>query len=149
MPTLHLLFSGFGSVFNAESLILLLIGVVVGMVFALLPGLNLVMAVILLLPFTYSMTTLNAVFLLMGAYVGGTYAGVITAILFNVPGDSIHVPMLWDGHAMTRRGQAATAIGWTIVAFVIGGIVAALIMTFVSGPFAGIALRFSSPEFFS
>lgn len=149
MSALPLLAAGFGAVLNPISLLLVVAGIVVGMLFALLPGLNLVIAVVLLLPFTYPMGTLNAVFLLMGAYVGGTYAGVITAILFNIPGDSIHVPMLWDGHTMTRRGQAALAIGWTVVAFVVGGLLAALIMTFVSGPWARVALRFSTPEFFS
>lgn len=129
--------------------LLLLVGIVLGLIFGVLPGLTLVMGVVLLLPFTYPMEPVQAIIMLMGIYVAGTYGGAFTAILFNVPGEPIHVPMLWDGYPMARQGQAAKALGWAAFAALVGGLASATIMTFVSSPFARVALSFSSPEYFA
>ena len=85
----------------------MVIGLVLGMLVAVLPGLTLVMGVVLALPFTYKMGVEPALILLTAMYVSGTYGGAITSILFRIPGEPMDVPLLWDGYAMTRRGQAA------------------------------------------
>jgi putative tricarboxylic transport membrane protein len=74
----------------------LVIGIVLGLLVAVLPGLTLVMGVVLALPFTYSMDVIAAIVLLTAMYVSGTYAGAWTSILFRVPGEPIDVPLLWD-----------------------------------------------------
>src|SRR3989337_4139736 len=101
---------------------MLFIGIVVGLIVGVLPGLTLVMGVILALPFTYSMDVTPAIVLLTAMYVSGTYAGAWTSILFHGPGEPIDVPMLWDGHAMARKGEAAQTLGWTLPAALVGGL---------------------------
>ena len=84
---------------------MLAIGLVLGMLVAVLPGLTLVMGVVLALPFTYKMGVAPALILLTAMYVSGTYGGAITAILFRIPGEPMDVPLLWDGYEMTRKGR--------------------------------------------
>ncbi|MGH6611367.1 MAG: tripartite tricarboxylate transporter permease, partial [Burkholderiaceae bacterium] len=122
---------------------------VLGMLIAVLPGLTLVMGVVLALPFTYKMGVEPALILLTAMYVSGTYGGAITSILFRIPGEPMDVPLLWDGYAMTRRGQAAKALGYSLMAALVGGLVSAVVMVALSKPVANIALSFSSPEFFA
>jgi len=140
---------GFSHVLQPLNLLVLLIGVVLGLLVAVLPGLTLVMGVVLALPFTYSMDVVPAIVLLTAMYVSGTYAGAWTSILFRVPGEPIDVPLLWDGYPMARKGQAAEALGWTLIAAFTGGMVAGIVMVLLSQPIAKIALTFSTPEYFA
>lgn len=149
MDALFHLVGGFGAIFTPANLLAMVIGLVLGMLVAVLPGLTLVMGVVLALPFTYKMGVAPALILLTAMYVSGTYAGAITAILFRIPGEPMDVPLLWDGYAMTRRGEAAKALGWSLSAALVGGMVSAIVMVALAKPVAGIALQFSSPEFFA
>jgi len=149
MDALVQLGGGFVTLFSATNLLVLCIGLVLGMLVAVLPGLTLVMGVVLALPFTYKMGVQPALILLTAMYVSGTYGGAITAILFRIPGEPMDVPLLWDGYAMTRQGNAALALGWSLVAALFGGLVSAIVMVLLTKPVAGIALSFSSPEFFA
>src|SRR3972149_1188778 len=108
--------NGFVDVLAPANLLALVVGLVLGLLVAVLPGLTLVMGVVLALPFTYSMDVTAAIILLTAMYVSGTYAGAWTSILFRVPGEPIDVPLLWDGYTMARKGHAAKALGWTLVA---------------------------------
>ena len=146
---LGLLANGFVSVFAPLNLLVLVIGVVLGLLVAVLPGLTLVMGVVLALPFTYNMTVMPAIILLTAMYVSGTYAGAWTSILFRVPGEPIDVPLLWDGYPMARKGKPAEALGWTLIAALFGGLASAIVMVFASQPIAKIALTFSTPEYFA
>lgn len=128
--------------------IALVIGVVVGMLVGVLPGLSFVVGVLLLLPFTYGLDIQTALVLLVAAYVAGTYGGAITSILINIPGEPNTVPLLWDGHSMTRQGRAAEALGWAVSAAFMGGLAAWLLLTFAAKPFASVALQLSAPEYF-
>ena len=147
--TLVLLAQGFVQVMQPMNLLFLVLGIVLGLLVAVLPGLTLVMGVVLALPFTYSMSVTPAIILLTAMYVSGTYAGAWTSILFRVPGEPIDVPLLWDGYPMARRGEAAQALGWTLIAAFFGGMVAATTMVLLSQPVAKVALTFSSPEYFA
>ncbi|MBI2752705.1 MAG: tripartite tricarboxylate transporter permease [Betaproteobacteria bacterium] len=141
--------AGFLQVFAPVNLLVLFIGLILGLLVAVLPGLTLVMGVVLALPFTYSMDVTAAIILLTAMYVSGTYAGAWTSILFRVPGEPIDVPMLWDGYSMARKGQAAQALGWTLIAALVGGLVTATVMVLLAHPVARIALTFSTPEYFA
>jgi putative tricarboxylic transport membrane protein len=140
---------GFLTVFQPINLVVLAVGLVLGLLVAVLPGLTLVMGVVLALPFTYKMGITPAVILLTAMYVTGTYGGAFTSILFRIPGEPIDVPLLWDGYAMAKNGEPAKALGWTLFAALTGGLVAAIVMVAASEPVAKLALTFSTPEYFS
>lgn len=140
---------GFLAVFTPINFAILMIGLVLGLLVAVLPGLTLVMGVVLALPFTYGLGITAAIVLLTAMYVSGTYGGAFTSILFRVPGEPMDVPLLWDGYTMARRGEAAKALGFTLFAALAGGLVAATVMVLLSPPIAKIALALSSPEYFA
>lgn len=146
---LILLGAGFLACFTPINLLMLGGGVLLGLLVGVLPGLTLVMGVVLFLPFTYQMDVTASVILLTAMYVSGTYGGAFTSILFRIPGEPIHVPLLWDGYAMAQQGKPAKALGWTLIAALFGGLVSAVIMVFLTQPVADFALRFSSPEYFA
>ena len=130
-------------------LILIVVGVLLGLLVGVLPGLTFVMGVLLLVPFTYSMETGPALILMLALYVAGTYGGALTSILLNIPGEPNNVPLLWDGYGMTRRGRAAEALGWAALAALAGGLVSWVVLVFAAKPFASVALQLSSPEYFA
>lgn len=149
MDILSNLGSGFLQALSPVTLLILILGMIIGLLAGVLPGLTVVMGVILILPFTYPMDATNAIIILTAIYIGGTYGGAFTSILFKIPGEPIHVPLLWDGYPMARKGLAAKALGWTLYGAIGGGTVAAIIMVLVSEPFAKVALSFSTPEYFA
>lgn len=149
MDVLGLLGQGFLNCLTPMHLLMLTTGIVIGLLIGVLPGLTLVMGVILALPFTYKMDVTASIILLTAMYVSGTYGGAFTAILYRIPGEPIDVPMLWDGYRMARQGQPAKALGWTLIAALIGGLLSATIMVALTGPLAVFALKFSTPEYFA
>jgi len=149
MEVLAQLADGFAHVLTPVNLAVLGVGLVLGLLVAVLPGLTLVMGVVLALPFTYAMDITPAIILLTAMYITGTYGGAFTAILFRVPGEPIDVPLLWDGYAMGRRGAPAKALGWTLFAAFFGGMLAACVMVAFAAPVARIALALSTPEYFA
>lgn len=140
---------GFVQVFQPFDLLMLFVGLLVGMAVSIMPGLGLVMGVVLALPFTYQMPIEPSIILLTAIYFAGTYAGCFTAILYRIPGEPMDVPMLWDGYTMGRRGSPAKALGWALVAALIGGLVSSAVMVLLAGPMSNIALKFDSPDYFA
>jgi len=149
VEVLSLLAGGFAQVLTPMNLAMLAIGLVLGLVVAVLPGLTLVMGVVLALPFTYAMDITPAIILLTAMYVTGTYGGAFTAILFRVPGEPIDVPLLWDGYTMARKGMPARALGWTLIAAFWGGMLSACVLVALAAPVARVALTLSTPEYFA
>jgi putative tricarboxylic transport membrane protein len=149
MEALAHLGQGFLTVLQPVNLAMLCIGLVAGMLVAVLPGLTLVMGVVLALPFTYKLGITPALTLLTAMYVTGTYGGAFTSILFRIPGEPIDVPLLWDGYTMARNGEPAKALGWTLFAALAGGLVSAVAMVALALPMARLALTFSAPEYFA
>ena len=140
---------GFAHVFVPYNLAMLTIGLLIGMAVSIMPGLGLVMGIVLTLPFTYSMDVESSIILLSAIYVAGTYGGCFTAILYKIPGEPSDVPLLWDGYNMGLKGQAAKALGWALVAALIGGLTSSTVMVSLAGPFASFALTFDSPDYFA
>ena len=110
MEALTHLGNGFLQVLQPAHLLVLFIGLVLGMLVAVLPGLTLVMGVVLALPFTYSMELLPAIILLTAMYVSGTYGGAFTAILFRIPGGRSTCPCC--GTATPWRARASRPRPW-------------------------------------
>jgi putative tricarboxylic transport membrane protein len=141
--------NGFIAVLAPTNFLIISVGLVLGLLVAVLPGLTLVMGVVLALPFTYGLGIVPAVILLTAMYVSGTYGGAFTSILFRVPGEPMDVPLLWDGYRMAQRGEAAMALGYTLFAALAGGLVAATVMVSLAVPVAKFALTLSAPEYFA
>ena len=131
-------------------MLMLVLGIVVGLLVGVLPGLTLVMGVVLFLPFTYKMDVTDAIVLLTAMYVSGTYGGAFTSILFRIPGEPIHVPLLWDGYAMARKGQPAKRARLDADRGADRRACSpAVSMVLPDAAVAHFALRFSSPEYFA
>jgi putative tricarboxylic transport membrane protein len=145
----HNLAIGFVHVFAPVNIFVLVVGLLVGMAVSVMPGLGLVLGVVLALPFTYKMGIEPSIILLTAIYVAGTYAGCFTAILYRIPGEPSDVPLLWDGYGMACKGQAAKALGWALVAALIGGLVSSAVMVSLAEPFARFALTFNSLDLFA
>jgi putative tricarboxylic transport membrane protein len=90
-----------------------------------------------------------SVILLTAIYFSGTYAGCFSAILYRIPGEPMDVPMLWDGYTMARRGAPAKALGWALVAALIGGLVSSAAMVALAEPMGEVAIKFDSPDYFA
>ena len=140
---------GFVHLGTGANLAALAVGLVVGMLVAVLPGLTLVMGVVLALPFTYGMSVTPSIVLLTAMYLSGTYGGAFTSVLFRIPGEPLDVPLLWDGYTMARKGEPAKALGWVLLAALAGGLITAFSAVALAVPFAKFALRFDSPEYFA
>lgn len=141
--------AGFKTALEPINFLLICLGMVVGVIAGALPGITMLGTIVLVLPFTYQMDMAPAILLMFAVYCGGVYAGSITAILFNIPGDPMNVPTAFDGYPLARKGQAASALGTAIGCSAIGGLISALVMTFASPPLARVALSFSSVEYFA
>lgn len=149
MEILQNLMVGLSHLFGITPILLLVGGIFIGVVAGALPGISFVNAMALALPFTYVMQPTNAMVFLSGLYCGGVFGGSISSILINIPGSPGSLPATWDGYPMTKRGESARALGIAITCSAIGGLASALMMIFVSPPFANFALKFDQPEFFA
>lgn len=139
---------GILSVITSPSCLLLICaGVFIGIIFGSIPGLSAVMAVVLFLPLSFGMTTLNGISLLLGLYIGGISGGLISAILLKIPGTPASVATVFDGGPMMERGDGGKAIGAGILYSFIGGILSLVALVFLSPLLARFALNFTSVEY--
>ena len=146
---LALLGTGLVNTFDPLNFSMILLGLVIGVLAGALPGITMLNAIVLVLPFTYLMGIVPSLLLMTSVYCGGVFGGSITGILFNIPGDPMNVPTTWEGYQLNKKGFVSKALGMAIMCSAIGGFLSAMIMTFVSPPFAKVALSFSSCEYFS
>jgi putative tricarboxylic transport membrane protein len=141
--------AGFVHALLPFNLLMIVLGLAIGIVAGVLPGITMLNSIVLVLPFTYLMEIVPALLLMIGIYCGGVFGGSITAILFNIPGDPMNVPTAWEGYPLNRQGRAQEALGLAILASAFGGLVSALFLAFFAPPFARFALSFSTVEFFA
>lgn len=146
---LGLLGEAFINVFEPFNILLILLGLVMGIFLGALPGIGSSMAIVLVLPFTYFMDIIPAILLLVTIYVGSTYGGSITAILFNTPGTPESVATTFDGYPMAQKENAGKALGLAISASAFGGVFAVFVMLFLSPSLSQIALDMQSSEYFA
>lgn len=146
---LNTLITGLQIVLTPSTFILIFAGTVVGVIFGALPGVSASMAVALALPFAYKMNGVIAIAFLCSVYCASITGGGITAILFKIPGTPSSAPTTFDGYPMAQRGEAGKALGFSLVASAIGGLIAAFAMAIVSGPLAAVALKFGPGELFA
>ncbi|MEH7747780.1 tripartite tricarboxylate transporter permease, partial [Neobacillus drentensis] len=149
MDSLVLLLHGFETAMSWSNLLYCLIGVMLGMVIGVLPGLGPVSGTTLLIPITFGMEPVSAIIMLSGIFYGSMYGGTITSVLVNVPGEAASVITCIDGYEMTKKGRAGVALGVSAIGSFIGGIVAVTALTFVGPALSKFALKFGPPEFFA
>ena len=142
-----LLFSSYGDVFGSLQVILMtFIGAAGGVLLGAIPGMTATMGVALLIPFSFGMDLIPSVGLLLGIYCGGMYGGSISAILIHAPGTPAAAATLLDGYHMAKKGEAGKALSVAMFASFCGGVIGALIMTFLSPMVAKVAMKFTSAE---
>ena len=154
MEEVNALLQGFGVALSPLNLLLMFVGVVLGIIIGVLPGLGGANGVAILLPLTFSMAqqpggTTSAIILLSCIYWGALFGGAITSILFNIPGEPWSVATTFDGHPLAQLGRAGSALTAAFTSSFFGALVAVIMITFLSPVVAGFALRFGPPEFFS
>jgi putative tricarboxylic transport membrane protein len=140
---------GFSVVFQPDNLIFLVLGVVLGLVVGVLPGLGGTSGVAILLPVTVFIGPNAAIMLLTGVYWGAIFGGVVTSILFNIPGEPWSVALLFDGHPLAKMGRAAFALTLAFLVSFLATIISSVLFTFFAIPLAEFALRFGPPEIFA
>jgi putative tricarboxylic transport membrane protein len=140
---------GFSVCLQPGNLLFAFIGVVVGNLVGVLPGLGPVAAMSLLLPATFYLSPTASVIMLAGIYYGAMYGGTITSVLVNIPGEAASVVTCLDGYAMANKGRAGPALSMAAIGSFIGGAFSILGLVFISRPAAEFGLKFGPPEFFS
>jgi putative tricarboxylic transport membrane protein len=140
---------GFGVALSLQNLLYCLIGVTVGTLIGVLPGIGPLGTIAILMPITYGVSPVGALIMLAGIYYGAQYGGSTTAILVNLPGETSAVVTCIDGYQMARQGRAGPALAIAAVASFFAGTVGTLLIALFGPPLADIALKFGSPEYFS
>ncbi len=144
----HLL-DGLGALMGITPLLVIMAGVAIGILAGAMPGISPSMAVALLLPFSFGMTPSMGLVLLCAIYLASNYGGSITAVMVNTPGTPSAVVTAFDGYPLTRKGDAGTALGVSLVASVAGGFIGIIILVLFSAPLARMALKFWPAEYFA
>jgi putative tricarboxylic transport membrane protein len=143
------LLHGFALALQPVNLFWCFVGVFLGTIVGIMPGLGPPATIAMLLPLTFLMNPASAMIMLAGIYYGAKYGGSTTSILLNVPGESASIVTCLDGYQMAKKGRAGAALGIAAIASFIAGTVGVLGLMFVAPPLARFALAFSSPEYFA
>lgn len=140
---------GFSTAFSLANLFFCFVGVVLGTLVGVLPGLGPVATIAMLLPITYSFEPVTALIMLAGIFYGAQYGGSTTAILVNLPGEASSVITALDGYAMARNGQAGKALATAAIGSFIAGTIATFLIALFAPPLAELAMQFGPAEYFS
>jgi putative tricarboxylic transport membrane protein len=143
------LFLGFSVALSPANLVWCFVGVFLGTIVGVLPGLGPPATIALLLPLTFKMDPTTAMIMMAGIYYGAKYGGSTTSILLNVPGESSSVVTCLDGYQLARQGRAGPALGIAAIASFVAGTFGVVGLMFLAPPVAKFALRFGPPEYFA
>jgi putative tricarboxylic transport membrane protein len=154
MDEIQSLLHGFVVALSFKNLALMFVGIILGVIIGVLPGLGGANGVAILLPLTFSMAqspggTTSAIILLSCIYWGALFGGAITSILFNIPGEPWSVATTFDGYPLAQQGRAGSALTAAFTSSFVGALVAVIVITFLSPIVANFALEFGPPEFFA
>ena len=140
---------GFTVALSLENLLYCAIGVSVGTLIGVLPGIGPVATIAMLLPLTFTVGPVSAMIMLAGIYYGAQYGGSTTAILVNLPGETSAVVTSLDGYQMARQGRAGPALSIAAIGSFVAGTFGTLLIAVAGPPLAAIALKFAAPEYFA
>lgn len=147
MGLLDNLVYGFGIAFTPENLLFCLIGVMIGEIIGILPGLGPITTIAVLLPFTYSLSPIPALMMLAGIYYGSQFGGAITSILLNSPGETSAIITAIDGYPMAKMGQAGKALAIAAISSFTGGMLGSIALTVLSPVIVKLVTYFAAPEY--
>jgi putative tricarboxylic transport membrane protein len=148
MEIIHNLTIGLNSAGTWQNLFYCFLGVTLGNLLGVLPGVGSVAAVSILLPVTYHVPPATGLIMLAGLYYGAVYGAVTGAILLNIP-HSVSAVECLDGYPMARQGRAGVALFMTTMASLSGSVVGIIVLSLFAPPLASVALSFGSPEYFA
>lgn len=149
MEEIASLIGGFQVALSWYNLALMVIGILLGVIIGVLPGLGGANGVAILLPLTFSMPPTSAIIMLSCIYWGALFGGAITSILFNIPGEPWSVATTFDGHPMAQQGRADEALTAAFTSSFVGALFAVILITFLAPLIAKFALQFGPAEFFA
>src|SRR5919112_4167226 len=137
---------GFSTALTFENLLWCFLGVLVGTVIGLMPGLGSTTGIAILIPLTLGMEPVTALIMLAGIYYGAQYGGTITSVLISTPGEAASVVTTLDGYQMARRGRAGAALAISAIGSFVAAIISRGLLVALAPPFAEFALDFGPPE---
>jgi len=140
---------GFGVALAGTNILYCLIGVMLGTLIGVLPGIGPVATIAMLLPATFVLPPVSALIMLAGIYYGASYGGSTTAILVNLPGEVSSVVTCLDGYQMARQGHAGKALAIAAIGSFFAGTVATILVAAFAPPLAELALKFGPSDYFS
>ena len=143
------LMHGFSVALTLPNVGFMFIGITLGVLIGVLPGLGGANGIAILLPLTFSMNPTSAIIMLSCIYWGALFGGAITSILFNIPGEPWSVATTFDGYPMAQQGSAAQALTAAFTSSFVGALFAVVLNTFLAPLLAKFALKFGPAEFFA
>jgi putative tricarboxylic transport membrane protein len=149
VDTLQSLLYGFAVSLTPANLLYCALGVVLGTIVGVLPGIGPLGGITILLPITFGMEPVSAIIMLAGIYYGAMYGGSTTSILVNIPGEAASVVTCFDGYQMARQGRAGPALSIAAAGSYIAGTLSVLGLMLLAPMLARLALRFGPPEQFA
>lgn len=149
MELLDYFIIGMESALSLSNLWYCFLGVLLGTLVGVLPGIGALATIALLLPVTFHLDPTNAIVMLAGVYYGSTYGGSTASILLNLPGTPSSAVACLDGYPMAQNGRAGVALFMTTIASFFGATVGIIILMLFSPAIAEVALKFGAPEYFS
>ena len=149
MSTIDLLLQGFQASLMPECLLAAAVGVTLGTIAGILPGLGISGTIALLLPISVRLSPLTALIMFCGIAYGAMYGGSTTSILVNVPGEATSVVTCIEGYQMARRGRAGAALAVAAIGSFVAGTLGIVGLTFFAPRLANAALAFGPPEYFA
>lgn len=136
------------AVFHWDLMLIMVGSVFFGLVVGVLPGLGGTIAMVLLIPLTFGMSSEASIVLLLAAYGASNFGGSITSILINTPGDAVNAATTFDGYPLAKQGKAGMAITAAMVCSALGGLVGLVVLDLMIPVARKLILAFSYPDFF-
>ena len=140
---------GFETALTPVNIVWCFVGVLLGTLVGVLPGIGPTATIAMLLPITFTFSPVTSLIMLSGIYYGAQYGGSTTAILINLPGESSSAVTAIDGYQMARKGRAGQALATAAIGSFVAGCVATLLLAIAAPPLASVALKFGAPEYFA
>ena len=137
-----------GLLFTLENILWINLGVLIGAIFAAIPGLSVILCIILFLPVTYTMSAIPGMMFLLGIYCAGGYGGSVSAILINTPGTPHAAATMLDGYPLSKQGRTKAALKIALYASTFGGIFSALVLLFLGPQVAKVSAMLGTAEYF-
>lgn len=149
MDLLHNLILGFSVSLSIGNLLFCFIGVLLGTVVGVLPGLGTPTTMALLIPITFYLRDVSAIIMMAGIWYGAAYGGSTTSILLRIPGEALSIITCLDGHEMAKKGRAGPALGISAFGSFIAGTLGIVGLSFLTPLLCDFALDFGPREYFA